>query len=785
MEREFDISKINLKQPSLERKLTGEVLGSLSPDAPVTPNAELEHGEYVKFPDNTVQRTEGQKHSKAGIKLNIPDGTQIISNYLKVNAKDAKVISEALDVKIRPGETYASVLDKHSKKIGLKKLNDEQEDVFEELRKVLEKKDKTETQNINREFLSGKIKDIEDRKSEANMLLQKAFDLVFTIQESNKGVEPKGESFKFGGISGDRFQRLLDKHGLTKEQGLALMQRGGHYQDGGEKPFQDRLTPMEMAKLGSIARNELSEEEKSEFLEKLRGKYPDEGWSDYVNKMATEASSNPASPAGKIDNAKFNYLKDLEGFDANSPRNVEAVQAFIEGWKDRPDYKYSPVSQPMKDRLKEFVKMWGVEGYTDADIDKADIGTLNKIAGQLQSTVIEKAPELAMDYGAVAPPTKQGLEWLDKNGVINPKDNPEFYTKDGKISRGIGEDLDSLSKYKRVIENIPEDKKREYAEQNYKDNQWYFRSVGTKTVEFDDPEAYQKYLDDNKDNKVGDSPYFRTGKEGAYVQPILIKEQEFDSKEEAEKWAKDREDLYGDYYKSDDPNVYIRPKFKGQEEELKVDDIQDLGKPPSDRGPRMFYTPDQRTLPPTAMLPHLKVDTRLSRLDPLRVGIVPQLQQISDNRQFAADRLEDLPPSQKAAALASITASGMQVENQAIVNANQVNAQNLAQTELFNAGQRDRESLQNAQNALDYERRSYIARDVFDKNMRGWFDYNRRVALSDYDYNRKMNLASSIFPDYSPNFYGNWIDFDPDDPNLTIEDRRAVMQVMGKSSAIS
>jgi hypothetical protein len=95
--------------------------------------------------------------------------------------------------------------------------------------------------------------------------------------------------------------------------------------------------------------------------------------------------------------------------------------------------------------------------------------------------------------------------------------------------------------------------------------------------------------------------------------------------------------------------------------------------------------------------------------------------------------------------------------------------------------QRDREAMANAQNALDYERRAYIARDVFDKNLRGFFDYNRRVALSDYDYNRKMNLASSIFPDYSPNFYGNMIEFDPDS-EVTLEDRRALIGTYGNMS---
>jgi hypothetical protein len=384
-------------------------------------------------------------------------------------------------------------------------------------------------------------------------------------------------------------------------------------------------------------------------------------------------------------------------------------------------------------------------------------------------------------------------EWLDKNGAINPETHPKFY-KDGKIVSGLGEKVKSdpslVKVYRDVVTKLPEEKKKEYAESNYKDNQWYFRSIGAKTVEFTNEDEYKKYLEENKDNRVGEkSPYFKTGKEGAYVRPVLLKEQEFDSKEKAQEFAKDKDPLYGDFYGSDDPNVFIRPKFKGQPEEVKPPTtapnepgkIEDLGKQPAYRYPRMFYTPDQRTLPPTAMLPHLKIDTKLGRIDPIRMGIEQQLQNISDSRVFAADRLDDLPPSQRAAAMASITASSQMAENQATFQTNQWNAQNWAQTQLYNMAQRDREAMANAQNALDYERRAYIARDVFDKNLRGFFDYNRRVALSDYDYNRKMNLASSIFPDYSPNFYGNMIEFDPDS-EVTLEDRRALIGTYGNMS---
>jgi hypothetical protein len=85
--------------------------------------------------------------------------------------------------------------------------------------------------------------------------------------------------------------------------------------------------------------------------------------------------------------------------------------------------------------------------------------------------------------------------------------------------------------------------------------------------------------------------------------------------------------------------------------------------------------------------------------------------------------------------------------------------------------------MQDARSALDFERRQYTARDRYDQNLRDWFLRNQKVALSDYDYNRKMNLVDSLFPDYTPNFYGNQIEFDPE-TEYSVQNRADILRTI-------
>ena len=182
------------------------------------------------------------------------------------------------------------------------------------------------------------------------------------------------------------------------------------------------------------------------------------------------------------------------------------------------------------------------------------------------------------------------------------------------------------------------------------------------------------------------------------------------------------------------------------------------------RGPRMFYTPDQSVLPPSPMEAHLKGDIRLERIDPVKIGIENNIQETSKQRNFIASQLQGLPEAQRASVLANLLASGNEAVNQAATNAKMVNAQNQSQAELFNIGQSGQEQVYGLNNALNFEQRQLKARANTEEELRNYYDFNRKVNLNNFQNNQKMNLLGSLYPDYSLDFFGSSINFDPQSP---------------------
>lgn len=220
---------------SAEKLLTGEFIKGLDPKSPVKPNAEVEKNEYIKFPDDgTVQKAVGDTHENGGVKVKLPDQTKIISDSLKLTKEQVKTLKEEFGLEASTKDTFAKVLDKFTKHIGLKKLNEEQEEVFSTLRKELEKKGTNEgARRVNNEYLSKKLFDIESKKKPVEEQRAKMFETLFDMQESEKKPENEPQHFKYGGLSESRFQDLCDQHGLTKEQGLQMLGELPKYKDAG------------------------------------------------------------------------------------------------------------------------------------------------------------------------------------------------------------------------------------------------------------------------------------------------------------------------------------------------------------------------------------------------------------------------------------------------------------------------------------------------------------------------------------------------------------------------
>jgi len=205
--KNFNIKKIKLKsknEPSLEKRLTGEVISEIKSPM-IEPNAELEGEEVLQFPDGVMHTVKGNPHSKGGVKMNIPDGTRILSKFLTLSKNNVADAKELYDVALTTKDSFAKAQEKFEKKIGLKRLFDEQEQMIKMLKTELEKKNVPEaTFRLNQQYISEKINEIEEMKQSKEGVRADFFDFIFNAQEESKEKDkknmPKKGEMKYGGI---------------------------------------------------------------------------------------------------------------------------------------------------------------------------------------------------------------------------------------------------------------------------------------------------------------------------------------------------------------------------------------------------------------------------------------------------------------------------------------------------------------------------------------------------------------------------------------------------------
>ena len=201
-----------------DRILTGEVLTGVSGNnQSVEPNTEIEDGEYVMSKDGQSIKVEGKKHSQGGEDVELQEGDKVISDKLKLKGSNAKAVRDMFDIKAKAKDTYATVVDRVYKKIGLEKLIKEQEQVISRIRQQEEKLGESATKNLNLELLYKKKDKIQGEKDKLEEQRQGVLNEVYNMQEASK--EPKeGEQAEMAyGGEVDRPKNMMQDAGEVGE----------------------------------------------------------------------------------------------------------------------------------------------------------------------------------------------------------------------------------------------------------------------------------------------------------------------------------------------------------------------------------------------------------------------------------------------------------------------------------------------------------------------------------------------------------------------------------------
>lgn len=198
------------------KELTGEYQFPLDLNQKnVQPNAEIEGGEYVADSQG-LRRAEGKTHEQGGMPVNLEEGTRILSDHLKIGVDVAKKIKDFTEIPVKATDTYAKVLDKYNKKLGLDKVNDRLENLMGMMKKESENKDK-KTANLNIDFISKQLNAEAEKKKPLDKDREQLFNMLFKIQESTKEGEPE---YKMQ--NGGEIQRLAAQYGISPERAAEL-----------------------------------------------------------------------------------------------------------------------------------------------------------------------------------------------------------------------------------------------------------------------------------------------------------------------------------------------------------------------------------------------------------------------------------------------------------------------------------------------------------------------------------------------------------------------------------
>ncbi len=224
----------------LTKILTGEYITGMDKNNPIQePNSEVEHREFLQHPDSEIQQVIGDTHEQGGEDVKLEEGTRILSDHLKVDKDLIKKFKDEYDVKLNASDTYARALEKYNKKIGLADLIEEQEGFIKELKKQQENTKDEKALGLNTQYLSEKLKEVEDKKKPLEEERKPVFNLLFGKQEDSKeGGKNEENLFEEGGV----VEELASRYGLDKNKAMEIanyMQNGGYSNEDRAKRLND------------------------------------------------------------------------------------------------------------------------------------------------------------------------------------------------------------------------------------------------------------------------------------------------------------------------------------------------------------------------------------------------------------------------------------------------------------------------------------------------------------------------------------------------------------------
>ena len=678
------------------------------------PNTEVERGEYLQTPDGATMEVLGDRHSQGGEMLGVPGGTKVISDYLKIGAKNATFFKKEFDINVKATSTFATVLDKYKKKIGLTELLEDET----KLMKKLEDQEEIEfegTKEINLQVLSEKINEMQPEKQEMEIKFENFTNVVFDRQEASK--EPGQNNFKKQeGGEVDGGQPMIDENGQPVPQ--ATEQQGGSDLEQLIMAF-SQITGQDPAQiiqqLQQLPEDQLEQAVQQmtqvvqEAMAQQQGVPPQEG-------MPQEGGMPQEAMMQKGGSVQY----------AQKGLTVDEFNKLMADYEWDSDYAYGDIAQQAV-RLKSVLDRLKIP-YNEKDL--ATQAGQDKLAGQAQQKFRSTYRGTSDHYSRQVAPTQTGLQTALDNNLITVDELKNLGVKvaDGKVLRGSKgiipkENEGKLTELITANGSKNPEAYTKYVDNNFVDNKWYYRFADVKDVQFNNDAERDAYLKDFEkiEDADGKSIYF-SKKQGLYFNPLTNKTA---PTEEAAKEAPATNNAVSATAGLTPPRNEARDALSGLP----------------------LLVPNQDNIAPNLLQPGLRT---FGHVQANALNISPENTIRELNRQYTT-------ASNKAAAdnpqLYGFLQTGLQAQansaiNQAYSQAEMANAQDERNVSNINE-----ERIQNRDNSNigalnNFEMLSQRALDNYGQSWRNFIDKKNIENVNNYNLQQQVNASNAINDNY-------------------------------------
>lgn len=709
------------------------------------PNAEVESGEYLQTPDGNTLEVVGKRHSEGGELVSVPENTKVISDHNKIGGELATYFKKNYNLNLSAGSTFATVLDKYKKKIGLTDILDQESKIMS---KIVDQDDVEfdSTRDINLQVLSKKANEIQGTKAPLEEQFNEFTNLVFKKQEETKESGSTNFQKQEGGNIATSQQAPVESDSsnmgnielviqqfaqLTNQDPNDIIQQ---LQSLDDNQLQEAIqTMVQTVQQASTNDNNMSQQEAPQESFQKGGKVRSKWISDKIKILMDEGRSQDQAVAIAYSMWNQKNKHQSGGLTSSITRNrmsPDQFNQYMTNYAWNPNYDYRDLTS-QANRLSPILNQY------DISVDDGGLGTQEEqdfYAGQAQDRFRNAFPKTTAHYSSNVAGTQQGLQTALDSKLVSQKDLKDLGVKilDGKIAVGTMEGLSekNATKITNLIQKKGEERPeafQQFMDKNFNDSKWYYRFPQLNTVQFNNDQEKTDYIKNGDFKLIEDSnniPVYYSNKQGLYFTP-KVGDQPSDSGTPDTSTTPQSTDTPA-------PNGNLSP-YEAPRNASSID--------------LPMAVPDQDNLPPQYLATTMR---QVGNVQANRVFLSPEenLKELSKQAITAGNLITSNNPYTAGAGLANLQAQQNNSINQAINQTTVANQQDERNVSNINEERIMKRDVTNLGLADKYERESIVGLDNYYNEWKNYIDNRNRQNVVNWNLQNEQNTFNAMNPNY-------------------------------------